>query len=89
VGFDVPESCDILEAVVDGLAAATGLTQDVPVFEAGGDVFDASADAVVFAVVVVVDDPAAVVALWADDGERQPGFGIAAAAVRCRWCVVA
>jgi hypothetical protein len=54
-----------LEAVVDGLAAAAALTQDVPVVEAGDDV---RADAAVFAVVVVVDDPVGVVALWTGDG---------------------
>jgi hypothetical protein len=68
VGLEVPESCDDLGVVVDSLAAAAALTQDVPVFEAGDDVLDAGADAAVFAVVVVVDDPAAVVALWTGDG---------------------
>jgi hypothetical protein len=56
VGLVVSECCDDLEAVVDGLAAAA-LMQDLPVCE-GNDVFDAGADAAVFAVGVVVDDPA-------------------------------
>jgi len=68
VGLEVPESCDDLEAVVDGLATAAALTQDVPVFEAGDDVLDAGADAAVFGVMVVVDDPAGVVVLWTGDG---------------------
>jgi len=46
-----------VEAVVDGLAASSALSQDLPVFERGGDVFDAGADTPVFAVVVVADDP--------------------------------
>ncbi|MDT5126033.1 MAG: hypothetical protein QOH54_1677 [Mycobacterium sp.] len=54
--------------MVDGLAAAAALTQDVPVFEAGDDVLDGGADAAVFAVVIVVDDPAGVVALWTGAG---------------------
>jgi hypothetical protein len=68
VGLDVPESCDDLEAVVDSLAAAVALTQDLPVFETGDDVLDAGADVAVFGVVVVVDDPAGVVVLWTGDG---------------------
>jgi len=68
VGLEVPESCDDLEAVVDGLFAAAALTQDLPVFEAGDDVLDTGADAAVFAVVIVVDDPAGVVPLWTGDG---------------------
>jgi hypothetical protein len=56
VGFEVPESCDDLKAVVDGLAAV-GLTQDLSVFEAGDDVLEVGPDAAVFA---VVDDPAGV-----------------------------
>ena len=56
-GLEVPESGDDVEAVVDGLAASSALSQDLPVFERGGDVFDAGADTPVFAVVVVADDP--------------------------------
>jgi hypothetical protein len=41
VGFEIPEFCDDLEAVVDGLGAATALPQYLPVFESGDDVFDA------------------------------------------------
>jgi hypothetical protein len=40
-GLEVPEFCEDLEAVVDRLAAAAALSQDLPVFEAGDDVFDA------------------------------------------------
>jgi hypothetical protein len=47
-----------VEAVVDGLAPSSALPQDLPVFEPGDDVFDAGTGAAVFAVVVVVDDPA-------------------------------
>jgi len=63
VGLDVPESCDDLDAVVDGLAAAA-LTQDSPVLETGDEVLDAA----VCGVVVVLDDPAEVVVLWTGDG---------------------
>jgi hypothetical protein len=35
VGFEVPESGDDLEAVIDGLGAAAALPQDLPVFESG------------------------------------------------------
>ena len=43
--FEVPESGDDLDAVVDGVAAAAALTEDLPVFEAADDVFDAGAEA--------------------------------------------
>jgi hypothetical protein len=56
-GLEVPESGNDVEAVVDGLAASSALPQDLPVFEPGDDVFDAGADAAVFGVVVVADDP--------------------------------
>ena len=71
-----------MEAVVDGLATAAALALDLPVFEAGDDVFDAGADAAVFAVVVVVDDPSGVVALRAgDSGDALAGVN---KAVRAR-----
>ncbi len=38
--FEVPESGDDVDAVVDGVAAAAALTEDLPVFEAADDVFD-------------------------------------------------
>lgn len=46
--FEVPESGDDLDAVVDGVAAAAALTEDLPVFEAADDVFDAGAEATVW-----------------------------------------
>lgn len=67
VNLEVPESRDDLEAVVDGLAAVSTLSQYLPIFEPGDDVLDAGADTAVLPVVGIVDDPAAVVALWADD----------------------
>lgn len=42
-----------MEAVVDGVASSAALTEDLPVFEADEDVFDAGADAAVSAVVVI------------------------------------
>lgn len=48
------------------MAAAVALTQDLPVFETGDDLLDTGA--AVCAVVVVVDDPSAVVAPWTGDG---------------------
>ncbi len=67
VNLEGPESRDDLEAVVDGLAAVSTLSQYLPIFEPGDDVLDAGADTAVLPVVGIVDDPAAVVALWADD----------------------
>ncbi|MGH9207267.1 MAG: hypothetical protein ACRD1G_12000, partial [Acidimicrobiales bacterium] len=61
MGFEVPESGDDLEAVVDGLAVAAALPQDLPVFESGDDVFVAGLDPAVCPVVVVADEPAGVV----------------------------
>jgi hypothetical protein len=46
-----------VEAVVDRPAAAAALTQYLPVFELGDDVFDAGSDPAVSLVVVVADDP--------------------------------
>ncbi len=57
-----------MEAVVDGLASAAALAQDLPVFEPGDDVFDAGADAAVCSVEVVVDDVPGVVARRCGDG---------------------
>jgi hypothetical protein len=45
VCFAVPESSNDLEAVVDGVAAAAALTQNLAVFESGDDMFDAGPDA--------------------------------------------
>lgn len=56
VGFEIPESSDDLEGVVDGLGAGTALSQWLPVFESGDDVFDAGSDSAVCAVVVTEDD---------------------------------
>ena len=67
VGLEVPESGDDLEAVVDGVAAAAALSQYLPVFESGDDVFDAGSDPAVCAVVVVADDAAGVVAAGCGD----------------------
>jgi hypothetical protein len=61
-GLEVPESGDDVEAVVDGVAAAAALPEDLPVLEPGDDVLDAGSDPAVCPVVVVVDDPAGVVA---------------------------
>jgi len=47
------ESSDDLKAVVDGVAAAAALTQYLPVFESGDDVFDTGSDVPVAPVVVV------------------------------------
>jgi hypothetical protein len=58
VGLEVPESGDDVEGVIDGLAAAAALSEDLPVFEPGEDVLDAGPDSAVRAVVVVVDDAA-------------------------------
>lgn len=57
-----------MEAVVDGVAAPSALSEDLPVFETGKYVFDACTDTPVRAVVVVVDDPAAGAAPRAGDG---------------------
>lgn len=57
-----------MEVVVDGVASSAALTEDLPVFEAGEDVFDAGADAPVSAVVLVTDDAAGVVAAGPGDG---------------------
>jgi hypothetical protein len=64
----IPESRDDLEGVVDGLASAAALTEDLRVFEAGDDVFDAGADPSVRPVSGVVDDPAAGAATRTGDG---------------------
>jgi hypothetical protein len=61
-GLEVPESGDDVEAVVDGLAAAAALSQYLPVFEPGDDVFDAGPDPAVRLVAVVADDPAGLIA---------------------------
>ena len=61
MGLEVPESGDDVEVVVDGLAAAAALSEDLPVFEPGEDVLDADPDPTVRSVVLVVDDPACVV----------------------------
>ena len=58
VGLEVPDSGDDVWGVVVGLAATTALSYELPVFEAGGDVFDAGPDPAVCLVVVVADDPA-------------------------------
>ena len=50
-----------MEVVVDGVASATALAEDLAVFESGDDVLDACPDPTVRPVVVVVDDPASVV----------------------------
>jgi hypothetical protein len=45
MGLEVPESGDGLEAVVDGVAMAAALTQDLPVFEVSDEVLDSGMDA--------------------------------------------
>ena len=80
VGLHVPESGDDLEAVVDGLAAASALTEYLPVFESGDDVFDTGPDAAVCPVVVIVVDPAGIVApalrIGQDRQPPPPGAGL-------------
>ena len=61
-GFEVPESGDDLEAVVDGVAAAAALAKYLPVLEPGDDVLDAGPEPAMRPVVVVADDTAGVVA---------------------------
>jgi hypothetical protein len=62
VAFEVPESGDDLKAVFDGVAAATALTKDLPVFEPGDDMFDAGMNAAVVSPAVVAGDAAGFVA---------------------------
>jgi len=54
--------------VVDGLAAASVLPRDLPVFGSGDEVFDIGMDAGMFSVVVVADDGPGVVAGRCGDG---------------------
>jgi hypothetical protein len=68
VGVEVPEFGDGLEVVVDGLAAAVALVQDLPVFEPGDVVFDVGSDPAVCAVVVIANDPAGGSAWRCGDG---------------------
>ncbi len=70
--FEVLESGDGVEAVIDGFTAAAALSQDLPVFDPGDGVFYAGADAPVSVVVVVVDDPAVGSAPGAGDGGDSP-----------------
>lgn len=67
-GLEVPESGDYLEAVVDGVAAASTLTKYLPVFESGADVFNAGPDVAVLSPMFIADDPAGVVASGCGDG---------------------
>nr|WP_240316609.1 hypothetical protein [Mycobacterium persicum] len=67
MGFEVPESSDDLEVLVDGVAVAAALSKDLPVFESGDDMFDAGSDFAVRSVGVVADDESGVVACWAVD----------------------
>jgi hypothetical protein len=67
VGFEVPEFCYDLEAVVHGVAAASALTEDLPVFESGDDVFDTGPDTAMQSLVVVADDPTGLVWWWCGD----------------------
>jgi hypothetical protein len=67
VFLEVSEFGDDVVAVVDGVASAAALAQDLPVFELGDDVFDARCDPAVRTVAVVVDDSAGVVASWGGD----------------------
>lgn len=67
MGFEVPETDNDLEAVVDGVAAAAALSKDLPILDPGDDMLDASADASVCPVVIVAHDPAGVVAAGAGD----------------------
>lgn len=57
-----------MEAVVDGLAAAAALAQDLAVFEPGDDVFDTGSDAAMLSVVLVADDAPGAVADGCGDG---------------------
>jgi hypothetical protein len=68
VGLEVPESGDDLKTVVNGFAAASALTEDLPVFEPGDGVFDAGPDPALHPVAVVSDDVAGLVALRVGDG---------------------
>jgi hypothetical protein len=67
VCLEVPEAGNDLEALVDGASAAAALPENLPVFESGDDVFDASSVAVVSPVVVVADDAAGRVASGCGD----------------------
>jgi hypothetical protein len=69
VGFEVPESGDDLEVLVDDLAVSAALAQDLPLFEPGEDVFDAGMDPSVYPVeVIVTDDLVSGAAAGAGDG---------------------
>ncbi len=57
-----------MKAVVDSLAVAAALPQDLPIREPGDDVFDAGTDAAVFSVVVFADDAPGVVTGGCGDG---------------------
>ena len=57
--------------MVEGVASAAALTQYLPVFEPGDDVFDTGPDVLVCTVVVVADDPAGLV------GQRAQGADLA------------
>jgi hypothetical protein len=67
VVLEVPESGDDVEVVVDGVASATAMAEDLPVFETGDDMLDTCPDPTVRPVVVVVDDPASVVTSGSGD----------------------
>jgi hypothetical protein len=47
-GVEVPESGDVVEAVVGGIAAAAALPQYLPVLEQGDELLDAGLDRSVF-----------------------------------------
>jgi hypothetical protein len=81
------ESGDDLKALVDGVAAATALTKDLPVFEPGDDMFDAGTNAAVVSP-VVVDAAGFVAARRGDrwDAAVAPSPGIWWPPARSGWC---
>jgi hypothetical protein len=75
--LEVPGSGDDVEGVVDGLAAMSALSKDLPVFDPGGDVFEAGVDRPVRPIVVVTDDPAVGFPAGTGDGGDSPVAAVA------------
>jgi hypothetical protein len=68
VGLEVPESGDDSMGLVDGVAAAAALTQNLPVFESGDHVLDAGCDPAVLPAMVVGHGASGLVASRCGDG---------------------
>jgi hypothetical protein len=68
VGLEVPESGDDSMGLVDGVAAAAALTQNLPVFESGDHVLDAGCDPAALPVMVVGHGASGLVASRCGDG---------------------